>query len=531
MSGANNSGIFNQYPAGTVPIPAGTVFLAAASNQPGALMYNYTADQMGIADGQYLLLTGGTLDSPGTLTVAGLALFSSEVTLDDGFVANANGTLNGDLILNGNGTINGDVELNGTLTVNGGPFVVEGNSTLDGDALINGNLTGGAGTLAWTGVLTVNSSGSALPTAATGSLIQVANAASTVARIEADSYAAAATFSAVRRNGTPASPSSLTTNDEIGGVDAWGLAIASLVGPAGSVHFFASENWSVGHRGTYLDLATTATASTTMTTRMRVENDGGVTVPPTVTGGSKGVGSLNAAGLYVGGVAVLSGVNPVATGGTGLSSGTSGGILGFTGTATLASSVLLTNHAIVLGRGAGATPVPLASLGTSTTVLHGAAAGDPTFGPVALASDVSGNLPVSNLNGGTSASASTFWRGDGTWAPPTSDIALGAIGAPLPASQQYPVTIREAGTLVASGAVGRCHTHPTSTMLLILAKEASGGSVTTIGTLSINTGGTITFPAFGTQAMVAGDTLYMTSQATADATGGDVSATWAFVRT
>ena len=74
----------------------------------------------------------------------------------------------------------------------------------------------------------------------------------------------------------------------------------------------------------------------------------------------------------------VTGTLPVANGGTALTAGTSGGVLAYTASGTLASSALLTQYGVVYGGGAGAVPVATAA-GTTGQVLTATTGSAPTW--------------------------------------------------------------------------------------------------------------------------------------------------------
>lgn len=152
-----------------------------------------------------------------------------------------------------------------------------------------------------TGITSLPAAGTS---AGTSSQVRVVPADDTAATIEIDSFGATVTtiptLRGIRSRGTAAARTATQLDDVLLNVlgDGYQTTTNAITGSVVGISFFAAQNFTSTANGTYIQFATTTNGASLSTARGAIENDGGLTWPRTVAGGTKGAGSINATTLY-----------------------------------------------------------------------------------------------------------------------------------------------------------------------------------------------------------------------------------------
>jgi hypothetical protein len=268
------------------------------------------------------------------------------------------------------GGSNGQIQYN-----NAGAF--GGLPTGTGVATALGVNTGSAGAFGvtnlaqiWSAVQTINLNAAALPAAVGGTSFRIGGANATVNRLTMDAFGAVNSLLFQRAAGTAASPTALQSQDVMGSILAFGYgATGYSSGSRATIQLFADQNWTDTAQGAGITFSTTLNGGTTALERLRITNDGGITVHDVSgaapTGGSKGPGSINVAnGVYINNIAV-------GTSSVSLTAGTPGIVVSpspITGTGTIS----LAGRTAVADANCGTLTASGTSLVAFTTVLTAA---------------------------------------------------------------------------------------------------------------------------------------------------------------
>ena len=246
----------------------------------------------------------------------------------------------------------------------------------------------------------ISLNGATLPAGLTGSVLRLGQLDGTIARLEIDSFGTTSpgVLSIVYGRGTGAAPTAVQSGDELGSFNTWGYTGAgTLSGTAvAAIRTYAAENFSSGHQGSQVCVATTAIAATTLTNALCQNNDFGITIG-SPTGGSKGAGTINAAGtIYINNVAVTAaGITAltgdvVATGPGSVPATIQAGVVTYAKFQTVAAVSLIGNPTGSLATAQGVTLG--ATLSFSSTVLQTAAfTGDVTASANSFATTIAAN--------------------------------------------------------------------------------------------------------------------------------------------